>query len=186
VFGQIVDGSFKRQVATRPKAFATSEVIVARHLGAARPKRGSTERYCCNPEIPARAHSSSCSLEGALSTPHAPSTFHSWIIGSPPRTRMAGMPSPTTRPTLESFQTPVTSPLGRPERAETTAFPTEPCMAYSRVPSIRLSAIKCPTWSHTATLTLMLSCRALAIAAFILRLASARLNGISMRQVGVP
>ena len=26
---------------------------------------------------------------------------------------MAGMPSPTTRPTLESFQTPVTSPLGR-------------------------------------------------------------------------
>jgi hypothetical protein len=48
----------------------------------------------CKLEIPTRAHSSSCSLDSAPSTPQAPSISPPRGIGNPPRIRTAGTPSP--------------------------------------------------------------------------------------------
>ena len=54
----------------------------------------------CKLEMPARAHSSSCSLDSAPSTPQAPSISPPRRIGNPPRTWTAGSPSPATALTV--------------------------------------------------------------------------------------
>jgi hypothetical protein len=71
------------------------------------------------------------------------------------------------------------APLGRPKPAEAAAFPWATVALTARAPAIRFKARRCPPASHTATLHWTCSASALALAACIIRLASARVSAMS-------
>src|SRR5262249_61658038 len=81
-----------------------------------------------------------------------------------------------TVPTGVYWTAPSTSPLGSPVPAEATAFPMESRSASAGAPSIRLNAMRRPFSSQTVTLTFTSSCRAFAIAASTIEVASARIS----------
>src|SRR5262244_1301182 len=82
-----------------------------------------------NASIPASAHSTSCSSV-ASATPSAPSTWPARMMGRPPGRLIIGTASPTTvavRKSLKSSENSIDSSLlGRPDVAETNAFPYDP------------------------------------------------------------
>src|SRR5215467_7880942 len=82
-----------------------------------------------NAPIPASAHSTSCSSV-APATPSAPSNWPARMMGRPPGRLITGTASPTTvavRKSLKSSENSIdSSPLGRPDVAETNAFPYDP------------------------------------------------------------
>ena len=82
-----------------------------------------------NAPIPASAHSTSCSSV-APATPSAPSNWPARMMGRPPGRLIIGTASPTTvavRNSLKSSENLIdSSPLGRPDVAETNAFPYDP------------------------------------------------------------
>jgi hypothetical protein len=78
-----------------------------------------------NASIPATAHSTSCSSV-APATPSAPSTWPARMMGRPPGRLMSGAPSPTTVAARKYSEPSIdASPLGRPDLAETNAFPID-------------------------------------------------------------
>ena len=132
-----------------------------------------------NASIPASAHSTSCSSV-APATPSAPSTWPARIMGRPPGRLISGPPSPMTVAARKYSESSIdSSPLGRPDLAETNAFPIDARLASASAPSIRWRATRRPSASQTLTLMLTARLCALARAAWMARFASASLIGMS-------
>ena len=74
------------------------------------------------------------------------------------------------------IDTAYSSPLGSPVPADATAFPMANRPPSAVALSMRLNEIRWPWSSHTATFTIMLSCRAFAIAAATIVFASAKVR----------
>src|SRR6266536_4459382 len=130
-----------------------------------------------NTAIPARAHSSSCSLVGAPQTPHAPSRASPWIMGRPPRRPSGVTILPPAAPYRRvAIRRSANSSLGRPITAAAIAFPMDPRSTSHLAPSIRFNAIRRPSTSQTAMLMSTRSSRALAIPPSMIRLASERVS----------
>jgi hypothetical protein len=132
-----------------------------------------------NASIPATAHSTSCSSV-APATPSAPSTWPARMMGRPPGRLMSGAPSPMTVAARKYSEPSIDlSPLGRPDLAETNAFPIDARLASASAPSIRWRAMRRPSASQTVTLMLTARLCALARAAWMARFASASLIDMS-------
>src|SRR5215467_3021853 len=132
-----------------------------------------------NASIPASAHSTSCSSV-APATPTAPSTWPARMMGRPPGLPMSGAPSPMTVAARKYSEPSIDlSPLGRPDLAETNAFPIDARLASASAPSIRWRAMRRPSASQTLTLMLTARLCALARAAWMARFASASLIDMS-------
>src|SRR5262245_42477019 len=132
-----------------------------------------------NASIPATAHSTSCSSV-APATPSAPSTWPARMMGRPPGRLMSGAPSPMTVAARKYSEPSIDlSPLGRPDLAETNAFPIDARLASASAPSIRWRAMRRPSASQTLTLMLTARLCALARAAWMARFASASLIDMS-------
>src|ERR1051326_7301992 len=139
-----------------------------------RDRRRKCHRSDQSAATPARAQSSSCCAVPPP-TPQAPSIAPPRMMGTAPWPMIMWPPSAAAIPAgVGWFARSDSSPLGRPNAADAIALPWLPNALAQIALSMRWNATRRPPASQTETLILMLSSRALAIAAAVTRLASFR------------